>query len=235
MTGHRYPSVSCIMPTADRPDFIAPAARAFLAQDYPNRELLVLDDGIHPVADQLPSDPRIRYIREDRRTSLGAKRNRLCAEARGEVIVHWDDDDWPAPWRITYQVLSLAAKSAQICGVDRPLFYNSDSGEAWCYEYPADSPLWIYGATFCFRRSVWEARPFPELDVGEDNRFIWNRNPMTILALPDNRCLIARLHAGNTSPKLTGGLRWRRIPAGPILELLTRWGAELPAGKGGPT
>jgi hypothetical protein len=41
----------------------------------------------------------------------GEKRNRAAAEARGEIIVHWDDDDWSARWRLRYQVEELVARS----------------------------------------------------------------------------------------------------------------------------
>jgi glycosyltransferase involved in cell wall biosynthesis len=37
--------VTCLMPTADRQPFIAQAIRCFLAQDYAEKELVILDDG----------------------------------------------------------------------------------------------------------------------------------------------------------------------------------------------
>ena len=37
--------VSCVMPTRDRRPFALQAVRYFLRQDFPTRELLVLDDG----------------------------------------------------------------------------------------------------------------------------------------------------------------------------------------------
>ncbi|MCU1245662.1 MAG: glycosyl transferase family 2, partial [Acidobacteria bacterium] len=55
------PLVSCIMPTFERRAFIPQAMHCFLSQDYPNLELIVVDDGNDPIADLLPSDPRIVY------------------------------------------------------------------------------------------------------------------------------------------------------------------------------
>src|SRR6202041_2143434 len=75
--------VSCIMPTADRRAFVPESIRLFLAQDYPQRELVILDDGADPVADLLPRDGRIRYIRGESQLSIGAKRNLACAAAQG--------------------------------------------------------------------------------------------------------------------------------------------------------
>ena len=72
------PLVSCIMPTYNRRRYVAQAILYFLRQDYPNRELIILDDGDDRVADLAPSDDRIRYIALDRRMILGAKRNLAC-------------------------------------------------------------------------------------------------------------------------------------------------------------
>jgi glycosyltransferase involved in cell wall biosynthesis len=88
--------VTCIVPTADRRLFVPQAVAQFLQQDYANRELIVLDDGAQSVEDLMPDDPRVRYVRDERKSPVGIKRNRLCELARGDVIVHWDDDDWMA-------------------------------------------------------------------------------------------------------------------------------------------
>jgi len=39
------PLVSCIMPTTGRPRWAQQAIRYFSRQDYPNRELVILDGG----------------------------------------------------------------------------------------------------------------------------------------------------------------------------------------------
>jgi glycosyltransferase involved in cell wall biosynthesis len=40
------PIASCIIPTANRRRFVPQAIRYFLTQDYPNKELIVVDDEI---------------------------------------------------------------------------------------------------------------------------------------------------------------------------------------------
>src|SRR5262249_23901876 len=92
--------VSCIMPTADRRKFVPKAISYFQAQDYPNKELIIIDDGAESAVDLVPNDPLIRYIRLYAKKTVGAKRNMACEEARGEIIAHWDDDDWMASWRL---------------------------------------------------------------------------------------------------------------------------------------
>src|SRR5258706_7660643 len=97
------PLVPCVLPTANRRSFVPQAIRCFQAQDYPNRELVILDDGADSVADLIPTDPCIRYIRLTGNRTLGRKRNDCVEASRGDLIMHWDDDDWMATHRISYQ------------------------------------------------------------------------------------------------------------------------------------
>jgi glycosyltransferase involved in cell wall biosynthesis len=122
------PLVSCIMPTADRRGFVPHAIRYFLAQDYPNKELVILDDGSDCIADLVPDDPRVRYIRRSGRMPLGAKRNECVRACHGELIMHWDDDDWMAPRRIRCQV-SRPSRPARIRA-------SSGIGAAHAWPYP---------------------------------------------------------------------------------------------------
>ena len=63
-------SVSCIMPTANRRRFIPATLEMFLAQDYSNKELVIVDDGADRVDDIVPKHPHIRYIGLERRLLL---------------------------------------------------------------------------------------------------------------------------------------------------------------------
>src|SRR5690349_6438481 len=97
------------MPTRDRVDFALQAIRYFQRQDYPSRELIIVDDGDDGLAAQLPDDPRIRYIPLTKATMIAAKRNIACEQARGAIIAQWDDDDWYGPQRLSAQVRPLLA------------------------------------------------------------------------------------------------------------------------------
>src|SRR5262245_13035568 len=105
------------MPTANRRRFVPHALKNFLAQDAEDKELLVLDDGATPVVDLMPQDDeRIRYSRPGKLT-VGAKLNLGCAMARGDILCEWDDDDWYAPWRLTYEAEQLRATGASVVGL----------------------------------------------------------------------------------------------------------------------
>src|SRR4051812_12356423 len=115
------PLISCIMPTANRRRCVSQAIRLFQAQDYPNKELVILDDGAESVADLVPDDPQVRYIRLTGKRTLGKKRNECVEASRGDLIMHWDDDDWHAPHRIRYQAEALLAAGAEVCSVTQML------------------------------------------------------------------------------------------------------------------
>ena len=210
------------MPTADRRRFVPGAIRYFLAQDYPEKELVIVDDGADAVADLVPDDPRIRYFRNETRQPVGAKRNFACREARGDMLVHWDDDDWSAPWRLRYQIEQLRETNADICGLNRVWFYARTEKRAWEYVYPSRQKPWVYGASLCYTREFWEKHPFPEIRLGEDTRFVWADAKARVHALPDSRFLVALIHDKNTSRKRTNDSRYQPRDIAEIERLLGR-------------
>lgn len=214
------PLVSCIMPTANRRHFVPQALRYFQRQDYERLELIVLDDGDDAVADLIPDDPRIHYHRLESKRSIGAKRNLACQHAKGSIIVHWDDDDWMAPWRVSYQVGALLDAKADINGLDRIHFFDPASRLAWQYVFPEEDRRWVGGTTLCYRKSFWQANPFPDINVGEDTKFVWSNRDAVISPL-DNSCwLVALIHAQNISPKRPAGRRWQSLPVDQVLTLM---------------
>lgn len=213
------PLVSCLMPTCDRRRFVPAAIQSFLRQDYEPRELVIVDDGRDPVQDLVPPDPRIRYLRLDHPTSLGEKRNRACEAARGALLAHWDDDDWHAPWRLSYQVSELAAGGADLCGLDNLWFYDPAAGRAWQYRFRGRGK-WLAGGTFCFRRGLWEERPFPAVNVGEDAQFVRAMDLVRVLPLSRSDFYLARLHAGNAHRTRPGGLCWFPAPVHLVRRML---------------
>ena|GEM_PF-556169 len=213
------PLTSCIMPTADRRAFVGQAVEYFLRQDYEPRELIVVDDGADAIGDLLPQDERVRYVRLHERLTVGAKRNLACEQARGEIIAHWDDDDWHAPHRLSYQVAALVRSGAQVCGINRLLFYDVRDGRAWQYVYPASQRLWLSGSTLCYRREFWAANRFAGVNVGEDARFVWAGRPEQMHVLTDASFHVGIIHAHNVSPKQTGNAYWSPHPVEELREL----------------
>jgi glycosyltransferase involved in cell wall biosynthesis len=92
------PKVSIITPTINRQELLPALWDGIRAQSVQDFEWLVHDgsperaqmfDGIH--------DQRVRYMPLPGEMSIGVKRNHLCDVARGEIIAHFDDDDFYGP------------------------------------------------------------------------------------------------------------------------------------------
>jgi hypothetical protein len=215
------PLVSCIMPTANRRALVAQAIAYFQRQDYPNRELVIIDDGQDSVEDLVGHDPDIRYERLPHVRTMGAKHNRACELARGEIVVHWDDDDWMAPWRLSYQVADLQRnRETMLCGLSTLYFYDPESRRAWRYVYPAGSRAWVSGGTFCYRKTFWESNRLPELNEGADTRYVWGLPEAQIYAHRDPDFYVATVHRRNTSPRRVHDSRYQHCPAEAVESLL---------------
>lgn len=192
-----YPLVSCIMPTRGRPQFAREAVEAFLAQTWPAKELLIVDDDDAPSCPTTLSIPGIRQTRLFGHPTVGVKRNLAISMASGEIICHWDDDDVSAPGRIEDQIRRLAESGKQITGYS-PLRFT-DGRQSWLY---VGLPGYAPGTTLMYHRDAWRARPFRELRVGEDNAFLDGRQ---VITAPAGDLMYARDHAGNTSPRQRAG------------------------------
>jgi hypothetical protein len=167
------PAVSCLMPTYNRRPFVARAIRYFRQQDYPDKELVVIDDGEDRVEDLVPTDdPSIRYLRLDQRATIGRKRQIACEAADGDVMVQWDDDDWYGPTRVSRQVAPLASGTADISGIlkgylmDLPAFRFYRGGPPLHDGYLHS---WIIAGTLAFTRHAWRSSGgYPDTSLGEE-------------------------------------------------------------------
>jgi glycosyltransferase involved in cell wall biosynthesis len=208
------------MPTANRPAFVTRAVGWFLRQDYPNRELVVLDQGNERVGHLMPDDQRVRYTTVSRRTPMAELRNQACEAARGEVILHWDDDDWMASWRVGYQVRSLLRSGADLSGVDRMHYFNLRDGSAWQYVYPAGHRPYVCDPSLCYPRSFWRRHPFPSVDADPELAFQWSSTPKRYAILGRCDFYVGMLHPGNSAPKNLHASRWHPSPVETIRSLL---------------
>jgi glycosyltransferase involved in cell wall biosynthesis len=205
---HAQPLVSCITPTTgDRRCFLPQAIKCFQRQTYPNLELVIVCDGGDDLSDLIPrNDERIRYFYLGReRHTVGLKRNLACESAMGDLIAHFDDDDWSHADRLRFQVGALLAEGAEFCGLSQLLFFEMDTGEAWLCRPPAllHPTLCQYlplGATYLYRRSYWSSSPFPDVVIDEDIAFTSaeGRQDRSVL-VSDCRLYVAMIHNSNTS------------------------------------
>lgn len=194
------PYVSCIMPTANRAKYIPFAIDNFLNQDYHNAELVIIDDGKEPVRGIIPKHHRIRYFYKETVSTIGMKRNFACEEARGEIIMHWDDDDWYAGDWISRQLIAIESSGADICGLNDIIFFSPLVGKYWKVADKQMERPWLAGATMVYKKKFWKQHPFKDIQIGEDYDYIWNTGA-TIFAHDYLDGFIATLHAHNTTLK----------------------------------
>lgn len=207
--------VSCIMPTQNRREFIGAAIDCWLKQTYENRELVILDDGNDYTGDVIPKDERIRYAMIDCVTT-GEKRNACCRLAKGEIICHFDSDDWSDPGRIASQVDELQRSGKPITGFRELYFYSTITGQA--AHYRSTVPGYIVGTSFCYLRSFWEGHQFRNQQSASDNAFVY---PILrqVAAVNGLGQMVARIHGngqvGRPKPVIVGNLIPKEtLPAG---------------------
>ena len=108
------PFVSIITPTYNRRKFIPSLITCYLQQTYPldRMEWIIYDDGDDKVDDIFKKFekkiPNLRYIYDEEKKNIGAKRNLLNKEAKGDIIIAMDDDDFYFPNRVKHVVFSFS-------------------------------------------------------------------------------------------------------------------------------
>jgi hypothetical protein len=222
------PLISCIMPTTgNRRRFLPQAIKCFQRQTYPNLELVIVCDGEDDLCDLIPlGDERVRYSYLGReRHAIGTKRNLACEQAKGDLIAHFDDDDWSHPDRLSFQVGALQAEDAEFCGISLILFYVIASGEVWLSRTPAlmHPSLWHglpAAASFLYRREFWSRSPFPDVQLNESMIFVWaaGRQDHAVL-ISDYRLYVATIHSTNTVDYRRDSSYWSPWP-GDIREVM---------------
>jgi len=186
--------VTCLCLTRNRRTWLPKAIACFQKQTYPQAELLILADG-QDVRELLPDDDRVRLIHLSEVRTIGEKRNFGCGRAQGDVICHWDDDDWSAPGRLADQIPRL--NGIAVTGYNAMRF--TDGGRWWRYQGTSDYAL---GTSLCYLRSWWQAHPFKACNVGEDNVFVnMARSERAILSVDAGELMHATIHPNNTSPR----------------------------------
>jgi glycosyltransferase involved in cell wall biosynthesis len=95
-------------------DTIARAVSSAVAQDWPNIEVLIVDDAssdnsLACARRVTAGDPRTKILRHEHNTGPGGARNTILSHARGEFVAFFDDDDESLPDRISKQVATLTA------------------------------------------------------------------------------------------------------------------------------
>lgn len=98
------PLISVVIPCYAQARFLGQAIESVLAQHYPHREIIVVDDGSPDQAGMVAARyPCVRYLRQPNQ-GVSAARNRGLAASAGEYVAFLDADD-----RLLPEALSAGA------------------------------------------------------------------------------------------------------------------------------
>jgi glycosyltransferase involved in cell wall biosynthesis len=130
VTLREVPQFSVVIPTHERPDFLAAAVASVQAQTVTDWECIVVVDG-GPMPPQ-PEDPRVSIVPRATSGGPGVARNAGIEHATGTYVTFLDDDDTWLPDRLAIAVEGLALAPVAVC------FGISDGELAWRGDWSGD-------------------------------------------------------------------------------------------------
>ncbi len=133
------PLVSVCLVHFNRPELLTQALASLRAQDYPNFEIVLVDDGStksEAIAFLASLEPEFKkrnwqIIRQENRY-LGAARNNGARHARGEFLVFMDDDNFAKPHQLSTFVHVAQTTGAEIVTSAMDLFTGMSAPRLDC-------------------------------------------------------------------------------------------------------
>lgn len=200
------PFVSVVTPTYNRRRFIPTLIEMYKSQTYPKdrMEWVVLDDGEDSVEDLFTvaakTIPNIRYIRRDPKLLIGQKRNILNKEAKGDILVAMDDDDYYYPERVAHAVNKLTANpKVELAGSSEIYLYYTDIQKI--YKLGPYNKNHATNGTMAWKRSYALTHSYDEtVTQAEERSFLENyKHPM--VQLDTMKVMLVISHSENTFDK----------------------------------
>ena len=225
------PKISVIVPTRNRASFLPQLLELYRNQTWKNKELLVLDDSEQEnetFKDLAKSYSDIKYWHRSQKLSIGGKRNALISESTGEIIAHFDDDDYYAPNYLSWMHREMEDNHADFVKLGGWFALHQESNtlgfwdttdfksahQIFCgteniqnkkdafTENALRSFLTGYGFSYLYKKDCWTGSPFPDRDIGEDSVFVEQliaaKKKIHLTQDGSGLCLHI-IHRGNTS------------------------------------
>lgn len=200
------PFVSIVTPTYNRRRFIPSLLKMVKTQTYPRdrMEWIVYDDGQEEVRDLFEAEranlPTLKFIWSEDKMTLGEKRNRLNQEAKGEIIVAMDDDDFYFPTRVMDAVMAFTMNPGyKLVGASEVYMYFTDTKEIW-----KAGPYFVGHATngtMAWTKDYASKHKYDEtVAFAEEKSFLENyKNPL--VQLDPKKVMLVMSHSDNTFDK----------------------------------
>lgn len=199
-----WPFVSVITPTYNRRRFIPYLIKCYKHQEYraDRMEWIILDDGSDPVGDMFEGldIPNLRYIHSTEKQTIGAKRNRLNNEARGDIIVAMDDDDYYPPERVSSVVKAFKQKpSYQLAGASEVYMYYSDIKAV--YKLGPYNANHATNGTMAWRKSYADTHAYDETVTHAEEKSFLEDYVHPMIQLNPKQVMLVMSHSDNTFDK----------------------------------
>jgi len=161
--------VSIIIPTYERPQFLAKSLELISRQDYPNLEVIIVDDSKESFAGEFVVQ-NVKYIHLQNRITIGEKRNLAVTYATGEIIVHWDDDDFFREHRVTAQVAPILSGEVSMTVLEHHYYFYLPTRTF--YVVKRASSWGPHFGTFVYHKRLWNSGlRYPDNSMAEDYAF----------------------------------------------------------------
>lgn len=203
-----HPFVSVCTPTFNRRPFIPILLEIFRHQDWPRDaiEWIIVDDGTDKIDDILQGPlatdlkPVIRYFSLDSKMNLGAKRNFMHDQVRGDFIVYMDDDDYYPPCRIRHAIDTLKKYPEALCAgssIIHVYFHHIQR----IIEFGPYGPYHATAGTFAFRRELLSLSRYQDhACLAEEKHFLKNYT-IPLVQLDPLKTILVFSHRHNTFDK----------------------------------
>tara|TARA_Y100000816_G_scaffold274562_1_gene241967 strand:+ start:14747 stop:16426 length:1680 start_codon:yes stop_codon:yes gene_type:complete len=170
------PFVSICTPTFNRRPFWPMAIKCFESYTYPKdrMEWIIVDDGTDSIEDLVKDIPQVRYFRIENQMVLGRKRNFMHDQAKGDIFVYQDDDDYYPPTRISHCVEKLMENPETLAGGSTVLYlYFKHINQM--YRFGPYGPNHATAGTFAFKRELAETSRYDDhAALAEEKSFLKN-------------------------------------------------------------
>jgi glycosyltransferase involved in cell wall biosynthesis len=200
------PFVSVLTPTYNRVQFIPRLIECYKAQIYPKEfmEWIILDDGqelCKDIIEQASKEiPNIRYIQLEEKLNIGEKRNILNNEAKGEIIVCMDDDDYYSPYRVSHAVEELVKQpKIKLAGSSIMYMYYTDTKEI--YILGPYGPNHATNGTMAYRSSYAKTHKYDEMVIYAEERSFLEEYIHPMIQLNPLKVMLVMSHSENTFDK----------------------------------
>ena len=157
-----FPLISAKCITYGRVEMLEESLYSFLQQDYPNKEMIIVND--YPLQTLVFDHPEVKvYNISHTFPTIGDKENFATELCNGEIICQWDDDDVALPNHLS-NVAKMFVDGVNILHWKTGVYYNEPN---------ITEVGWIGNSGLVFRKSAWEAiGGHPLENAGYDMTFI---------------------------------------------------------------